>query len=73
MANGRGIMGYAMEMLRNNPNVVNNPQAQEMVNVIQSGDAQKGQEIADNICKTYGISREEAIMQAGRFFHLPGF
>ncbi len=72
MANGRGIMGFAMQMIRNNPNVCNNPQAQEMLQVIESGDAQRGQEIADNICKTYNISRADAIMQAKRFFNLPG-
>lgn len=72
MAYGQGIMGFAMQMIRNNPNIINNPQAQEMLNVIQSGDSQKGQEIADNICKTYNISRADAIMQAKRFFNLPG-
>lgn len=72
MANGAGIKGFAMQLLANNPNIANNPQAQQLLEVIQSGDDQRGQQVADNICKTYGISREDAIMQAKRFFKLPG-
>lgn len=72
MANGRGIMGFALNMLANNPNIANNPQAKQWMQVIQSGDAQQGQQIADNICRSYGLSREDAIMQAKRFFNLPG-
>lgn len=72
MANGMGIKGFAMQMLANNPNIANNPQAQQWLEVIQSGDSQRGQQLADNICKTYGISREDAIMRAKQFFNLPG-
>lgn len=72
MANGMGIKGFAMQMLANNPNVANNPEAQQLLQVIQSGDAQRGQQVADNICKMYGVSREDAIMQAKKFFNLPG-
>lgn len=72
MANGLGIRGFALQMLQNNPNIANNPEAQQLLEVIKSGDDQRGQQVADNICKTYGISREDAIMQAKRFFNLPG-
>jgi hypothetical protein len=37
----------AMKILKENPNIANNPNAQNMINVIQSGDEKKGQEIAD--------------------------
>ena len=47
----------------------------EMLRVIQSGDAQKGQEIAMNLCKTYGVSKEEATNMATDYFknqlHIP--
>lgn len=72
MANGLGIRGFALQMLSNNPNIANNPEAQQLLEVIKNGDNQRGQQVADNICKTYGISREDAIMQAKRFFNLPG-
>lgn len=41
------IQQMAMKILKENPNIANNPNAQNMINVIQSGDEKKGQEIAD--------------------------
>ena len=40
--NGPNLMQFAMNMLKQNPNVARNPQAQAMLQVLQSGDAQKG-------------------------------
>lgn len=62
--NGPNLMQFAMNMLKQNPNVARNPQAQAMLQVLQSGDAQKGQQIAQNLCQTYGITPEEAVKQA---------
>lgn len=59
-----------MNLIRNNPNVVNNPQAQEMLKVIQNGDSKRGQMIAENLCKTYGITKEDALSKAKQFFHI---
>lgn len=41
------IQQMAMKILKENPNIANNPNAQSMINVIQSGDEKKGQEIAE--------------------------
>lgn len=60
----------AMNMLANNPAIANNPQAREYIQIIQNGDSQRGQKIADNICATYGISREEAVKKARQMFGL---
>lgn len=49
------IQQMAMKILKENPNIANNPNAQSMINVIQSGDEKKGQEIAENICKSMGV------------------
>lgn len=65
MPNFNAIIGTLLKM---NPQVANNPRAMEMLNVIQSGDTQKGEQIANNICKTYGISKEDATKQAENFF-----
>lgn len=62
------LKSFAMMLLRQNPNIMNNPQAQHMVSIIQNGDSTQGQQIAENLCKTYGISRENAIQQAKQFF-----
>jgi hypothetical protein len=64
------IQQFAMNLLQNNPNIAKNPQAQEMLKVIQNGDSQRGQMIAENLCKTYGITKEDALAQAKKFFHI---
>ena len=69
MPNFNAIIGTLLKM---NPQVANNPRAMEMLNVIQSGDTQKGERIANNLCQTYGISKEDATKQAENFF-LKGF
>lgn len=63
-----GIREFALQMLNNSPQLKNNPQAQEMMRVIQENDSVKGQQIAENLCNTYGMSKEEATNQAKRFF-----
>lgn len=59
-----------MHLIRNNPQIANNPNAQEMLNTIQSGDSQKGQQIAKNLCQTYGITPEQALQRAKQFFRV---
>lgn len=58
----------ALNLIGRNPRVANNPQAQQMLQVIQNGDSARGQEIATNLCNTYGISKEDAVKQAKNFF-----
>ena len=60
-----------LNMAQSNHNIANNPQAQAMLNVVKSGDAQKGEEIARNLCNTMGITPEEATKQAANFFNIP--
>lgn len=43
------IQQMAMKILKENPNIANNPNAQSMINVIQSGDEKKGQEIVNQL------------------------
>lgn len=61
---------FALRMLKNNPNIANNPQAMNYLNILESGDSQKGEEVANNILNEYGLSKEEAIQQAKSFFHI---
>lgn len=60
----------AMQMISNNPNIANDPNAKEIINVIQSGDNKRGVEIATNICNTYGITPQQAMLQAKNFFNI---
>lgn len=65
------IMDFAMNLISRNPKIANNPQAQEMIDVIKSGDFRRGEEIANNLCKTFGTSREQAVAEAKAFFRIP--
>lgn len=49
-------MQFLQAQLRNNPNIANNPQAQNYIQILQSGNAQAGQQIAENLLKTYGMT-----------------
>lgn len=62
-------MQYLQSQLKNNPNIANNPQAQSFIRVLQSGNAQMGQQIAENILKAYGMTKEQGMAQARQFFH----
>lgn len=62
----------AMNMLTRNPNVANNPQAKNYLQVIQNGSPQQGEQIAENICRTYGMTKEQALERAKQFFGLKG-
>lgn len=62
---------FALRMIKNNPQFKNNPQAQNYIQILESGDAQKGQEVANNLLNTYGMSKEDALSQAKSFFHIP--
>lgn len=64
------ILNLAITMISNNPQIANNPQAKSMIEVIQSGDAERGQQIAENLCNTYGVSKEDAVKQAKSFFKI---
>lgn len=64
------MMQFAMQMIQNNPRIKNNPQAMNMIDVIQRGDSAQGQKIAENLCHTYGMTREQATQQAKQFFKL---
>lgn len=71
MPNIPNMRDMALNLLMQNPNIANNPNAQEFIQVIQNGDSIKGEQIAQNLCNTYGMSKEDAIRNAKSFFHLP--
>lgn len=64
------LMQFALGLIEKNPNVANNPMAKEMVSVIRNNDSQKGEQIANNLLQTYGVSRDDAIAQAKKMFNL---
>ena len=62
------IMDFAMRMISRNPKVANNPRAQQLISVIQNGDSAQGEKIAENLCQTYGVTKEQALDDAKKFF-----
>lgn len=61
---------FALGLMGRMPQVANNPNAQSMIGVIRSGDSKRGEQIARNLCDTYGIKPEDAVRQARQFFHI---
>ncbi len=57
-------------LLKRNPNIANNPRNKAMIDAIQNGDSAKGEQLANNLCQSYGVSREEALIQAKQYFHI---
>lgn len=62
-------MQYIQNAVRQNPGIMNNPQAQNFMSIIQSGDSRRGEEVANNLLATYGITKEQALAQARNVFH----
>ena len=64
------MMDFALNLIQQNPALQNNPNAKEMIEVIRSGDTAKGEQIASNLCKTYGVDKNQAEQQARSFFNI---
>ena len=62
------IANVAINMLQRNPRFANNPQAQKLMEIIQNGDNQQGEKMAENLCETYGMTKDQALTEAKKFF-----
>lgn len=60
----------AIQMLRSRPDIAGNPRAQEMLRIIQEGDSERGEEVANNLLSNYGMTKQQGIEAARRFFGL---
>lgn len=58
----------AIQMLRSRPDIAGNPRAQEMLRIIQDGDSERGEEVANNLLGNYGLTKQQGIEAARRFF-----
>ncbi len=65
------LVSQALEQLKSSPNVSNNPMAQGMVDLIESGDSARGEQMAKNLCESMGLTQDEALKQAKAFFGIP--
>lgn len=55
------ITDMATQMIRNNPNVQQSPFAQAGINAILNNDAKAGEQLANNILQTVGMTKEQAL------------
>ena len=58
----------AMLLIQKNPQMQNNPMAQQFMSILQSGNQAQGEQMARNICSSYGLTPEQALQQATRYF-----
>lgn len=65
------IMQFAINLIQNNPAMANNPQAQNVLQILQSGDSKKGEEFANNILNSYGLTKEQAMQDITKNLNLP--
>lgn len=67
--NQNQLLYFAQRMIQSNQNrIPNTPWAQSAVNAIMNGDANTGAQIAQNLCNSNGVSKEQALRQAADFF-----
>lgn len=64
------LRDMALGIIGRSPQVMGNPNAQHMLQVIQSGDSSEGERIARNLCQSYGMTPEQALQQARGFFRI---
>lgn len=62
----------ALNFISNNPQlqqyIASDPQKQQMFEVLKSGDAVKGQQLANEICQQQGVTPEQGLQNAMNFF-----
>lgn len=63
-------MSAMLNMIKANPAIADNPQMQAYIEVLESGDSEKGEELANNLLETYGMTKEDALKEAKAFFHI---
>lgn len=68
MANQNEMLQMLLSRLQQNPNFRSNPEAQEMLNAVLTGDSKKGEEFANKILQQNGVSKEEGLNMARSFF-----
>lgn len=56
-----------VSMAERDPRVAGNPVAQNSLNVLKNGTMEQKRQLFDNICRTYGMTEQEAAQDAASF------
>lgn len=62
------IYDFAKDLLAKNPDKANTPLGKQLSQILESKDYSAGEQLGQNICKTYNVKPEDAIAQGKRFF-----
>lgn len=68
MPNGMNVRQIVLGIVQQNPQIANSPQGQQFMQILQSGDDAAGEQMAMNICNSYGVNPQQALMGAINFF-----
>ena len=63
-------LDLVIRQLERRPEIAGNPIAREWLEVIRRGDSKKGEEIARNLCGNSGVTVQQALDEARRYFGL---
>lgn len=64
------FMNIALNMVQKNPKIAGNVMGKEFIDILKSGDEQRGIQMAENLCKSNNATKEDAIKQAMSYFGL---
>lgn len=60
----QALAQMAMNRISSDPNFQRNPQAKAFMDIMQRGDVTQGEQMARNLCQSFGVSEQEAFQQA---------
>lgn len=63
-------MQFAMNQMQKNPALTNTPMGQTFANILKTGNVSAGEEMANNILSSMGMTKEDALAQAQSYFGL---
>lgn len=70
--NNMNPLNFARQFINNNarsiPQNQNNSLVQNCFNAIQTGDEKRGQQLIENLCKSYGITPQQALDYTRKIF-----
>lgn len=64
----KDIYEFAKTLLAQNPDKANTPLGKKLLQILESGDYAEGKKVANNLCESYGMSRQDFTQKAEKFF-----
>lgn len=65
------IYDFALNLMRNNPQVAETPMGKNFMNALQNRDTAQGEELANNILQSQGMTKDSALNDIQS--RVPGF